>query len=214
MQRRTALKNIGLSFGALTLSSTVVSLFESCQTGAAAWSPEFFSAEQAGFVSKVIDVMLPTTITPGANDLNLTQFMDGYMQYVASPEDRTFAQMALPIVSKLTLEAAGKTKADDITNEDIDVQLNRFLRADGATQEARGKALDVWAEATENGETLVIPEEGAAQAMINSLRRLAIFSFKNSEVIGETVLAYAPVPGEQKGCISVEEATGGRAWSL
>jgi hypothetical protein len=214
MQRRTALKNIGLSFGALTLSSTVVSLFESCQTGAATWSPEFFSAEQAGFVSKVIDVMLPTTITPGANDLNLTQFMDGYMQYVASPEDRTFAQMALPIVSKLTLEAAGKTKADDITNEDIDVQLNRFLRADEATQEARGKALDVWAEATENGETLVIPEEGAAQAMINSLRRLAIFSFKNSEVIGETVLAYAPVPGEQKGCISVEEATGGRAWSL
>ena len=214
MQRRTALKNIGLSFGALTLSSTVVSLFESCQTGAAAWSPEFFSAEQAGFVSKVIDVMLPTTITPGANDLNLTQFMDGYMQYVASPEDRTFAQMALPIVSKLTLEAAGKTKADDITNEDIDVQLNRFLRADEATQEARGKALDVWAEATENGETLVVPEEGAAQAMINSLRRLAIFSFKNSEVIGETVLAYAPVPGEQKGCISVEEATGGRAWSL
>ena len=214
MQRRTALKNIGLSFGALTLSSTVVSLFESCQTGAAAWSPKFFTSEQAGFVSKVIDVMLPTTITPGANDLNLTQFMDGYMQHVASPEDRTFAQMALPIVSKLTLEAAGKTSVTDITNEDVDVQLNRFLRADAATQEARGKALDVWAEATENVETLVIPEEGVAQAMINSLRRLAVFSFKNSEVIGENVLAYAPVPGEQKGCVSIEEATGGRAWSL
>jgi len=140
--------------------------------------------------------------------------MDGYMQHVASPEDRTFAQMALPIVSKLTLEAAGKTSVTDITNEDVDVQLNRFLRADEATQEARGKALDVWAEATENGETLVIPEEGVAQAMINSLRRLAVFSFKNSEVIGETVLAYAPVPGEQKGCVSIEEATGGRAWSL
>ena len=214
MQRRTALKNIRLSFGALTLSSTVVSLFESCQTGAAAWSPEFFTAEQAGFVSKVIDVMLPTTITPGANDLNLTQFMDGYMQHVASPEDRTFAQMALPIVSKLTLEAAGKTSVTDITNADVDFQLNRFLRADEATQEARGKALDVWAEATENEETLVIPEEGVAQAMINSLRRLAVFSFKNSEVIGETVLAYAPVPGEQKGCVSIEGATGGRAWSL
>jgi hypothetical protein len=214
MQRRTALKNIGLSFGALTLSSTVVSLFESCQTGAAAWSPEFFSAEQAGFVSKVIDVMLPTTITPGANDLNLTQFMDGYMQYVASPEDRTFAQMALPIVSKLTLEAAGKTKADDITNEDIDVQLNRFLRADEATQEARGKALDVWAEAKEKGETNAVPEKAAAHSMINSLRSLAVSAFKNSEVIGETVLAYAPVPGEQKGCVSIEEATDGRAWSL
>jgi len=214
MQRRTALKNIGLSFGALTLSSTVVSLFESCQTAAAAWAPEFFTLEQAGFVSKVIDVMLPTTITPGANDLNLTQFMDGYMQYVASPEDRTFAQMALPIVSKLTLETAGKTEVADIKNEDVDVQLNRFLRADEATQEARGKAFDTWAEAMKKGETPAVPEEGAAQVMINSLRSLAVFAFKNSEVIGETVLAYAPVPGEQKGCISIEEATGGRAWSL
>ena len=214
MQRRTALKNIGLSFGALTLSSTVVSLFESCQTAAAAWAPEFFTPEQAGFVSKVIDVMLPTTITPGANDLNLTQFMDGYMQHVAGPEDRTVAQMALPIVSKLTLETAGKTEVADITNEDVDVQLNRFLRADEATQEARGKAFDTWAEAMEKGETPAMPEEGAAQVMINSLRSLAVFAFKNSEVIGETVLAYAPVPGEQKGCISIEEATGGRAWSL
>jgi len=214
MQRRTALKNIGLSFGALTLSSTVVSLFESCQTGTAAWAPEFFTPEQAGFVSKVIDVMLPTTITPGANDLNLTQFMDGYMQHVGGPEDRTFAQMALPIVSKLTLETAGKTEVADITNEDVDVQLNRFLRADEATQEARGKAFDTWAEAMEKGETPAMPEEGAAQVMINSLRSLAVFAFKNSEVIGETVLAYAPVPGEQKGCISIEEATGGRAWSL
>ena len=214
MQRRTALKNIGLSFGALTLSSTVVSLFESCQTGTAAWAPEFFTPEQAGFVSKVIDVMLPTTITPGANDLNLTQFMDGYMQYVASPEDRNFAQMALPIVSKLTLEAAGKTEIAAITNEDVDVQLNRFLRADEATQEARSKAFDTWAEAMKKGETPAVPEEGAAQVMINSLRSLAVFAFKNSEVIGETVLAYAPVPGEQKGCISIEEATGGRAWSL
>ena len=215
MQRRTALKNIGLSFGAVALSSTVVSLFESCQTGKGIWTPEFFTSQQADLVSKIIDVIIPTTDNiPGANDLNLTQFMDGYMALVSSPEDKEFAQMALPIVSKLTLEAAGKTKVDDITNEDVDVQLNRFLRADEATQEARGKALDVWAEAKAKGETNAVPEQGVAHSMINSLRSLAVSAFKNSEVIGETVLAYAPVPGEQKGCISVEEATGGRAWSL
>jgi len=56
--------------------------------------------------------------------------------------------------------------------------------------------------------------KAAAHSMINSLRSLAASAFKNSEVIGETVLAYAPVPGEQKGCVSIEEATGGRAWSL
>ena len=111
MQRRTALKNIGLSFGALTLSSTVVSLFESCQTGTAAWAPEFFTPEQAGFVSKVIDVMLPTTITPGANDLESNAVhgrLYGNMLQGRRTE-RTFAQMALPIVSKLSpRRTAGK----------------------------------------------------------------------------------------------------------
>ncbi len=33
--------------------------------------------------------------------------------------------------------------------------------------------------------------------MINSLRSLAVSAFKNSEVIGETVLSYAPVPGKR-----------------
>ena len=215
MQRRAALKNIGLSFGALTLSSTVVSLFESCQTGSAAWSPEFFTSQQADLVGKIIDVILPTTDNiPGANDLNLTQFMDGYMALVSSPEDKKFAKISLPIVSKLALEGTGKKKVSELTNQDIDVLLNRFLRADKATQESRWETLNTWDQAKEKGETNVVPEEAAAHSVINSLRGLAVSAFKNSEVIGETVLAYAPVPGEKKGCVSIEEATGGRAWSL
>jgi len=27
-------------------------------------------------------------------------------------------------------------------------------------------------------------------------------------------LAYSPIPGQQKGCVDLEETTGGRAWSL
>jgi hypothetical protein len=46
------------------------------------------------------------------------------------------------------------------------------------------------------------------------LRSLAVSAFKNSEVIGETVLAYAPVPLEQKGFVFLKEATGGRGWAL
>ena len=42
MQRRTALKNIGLSFGALTLTPTVVSMLQSCQNAEAGWAPLFY----------------------------------------------------------------------------------------------------------------------------------------------------------------------------
>jgi hypothetical protein len=215
MQRRTALKNIGLSLGALTLSSTVVGLFESCQTGTAAWQPEFLSLEQADLVDKIMDVILPTTENiPGAKDLKLTQFLDGYMAKVSSPEDKEFTLLGLPLVSKLMLEASGKSQVSELTSQDIDDQLNRFLRADPATKESRQNDLNSWAEALENGEQISVPEEGVVQTMLNSIRDLSVFAFKNSELIGETVLAYRPVPGEQQGCISVSDATGGRAWSL
>jgi len=46
------------------------------------------------------------------------------------------------------------------------------------------------------------------------LRSFAVSAFKNSEVIGEIVMAYAPAPEEQKGCVFLKEATGGRAWAL
>jgi hypothetical protein len=215
MQRRTALKNIGLSLGALTLSSTVVGLFESCQTGTAAWQPEFLSLEQADLLDKIIDVILPTTENvPGAKDLNLTQFLDGYMAKVSSPEDKVFTLLGLPLVSKLMFEASGKSQVSELTSQDIDGQLNLFLRADPAIKETRQNDLNSWVEAIENGEQISVPEEGVVHSLLNSIRDLYVFAFKNSELIGETVLAYSPVPGEQRGCVDVSEASGGRAWSL
>ena len=43
---------------------------------------------------------------------------------------------------------------------------------------------------------------------------MTVNAFKTNEFIGEEVLAYAPIPGEQKGCVDLMEATGGKAWSL
>jgi len=49
-------------------------------------------------MAKIIDVMLPTTANvPGASDLNLIQFIDGYLANVSSPEEQEFAKMATGI---------------------------------------------------------------------------------------------------------------------
>jgi len=53
-----------------------------------------------------------------------------------------------------------------------------------------------------------------ASQFVNQLRSLTVNAFKTNEFIGEEVLAYAPIPGEQKGCVDLMEATGGKAWSL
>lgn len=215
MQRRTALKNIGLSFGALTLTPTVASLLQSCQTTEAGWAPTLLTQEEAGVMAKITDVMLPTTATvPGASDLNLIQFIDAYLTNVSSPEEQEFAKMATGIFAGVVKAATSKENAADLTAEDIDVQLNKFLRATPEDQATRGEAFSDYIISLEEGKTASPPVEGVCQNYLFNLRSLAIRAFKGNAIIGKEHMAYAPVPGQQKGCVDLQEATGGKAWTL
>jgi len=49
-------------------------------------------------------------------------------------------------------------------------------------------------------------------AFANNLRDLTIWGYKSSELVGENVLSYLPVPGEYIGCGDLQELTGGKAW--
>ena len=57
-------------------------------------------------------------------------------------------------------------------------------------------------------------EEKIAASFTTELRNLTINAFRTNEYIGENVLAYQPVPGRNVGCVDLDEATGGKAWSL
>jgi predicted DNA-binding protein (MmcQ/YjbR family) len=82
--------------------------------------------------------------------------------------------------------------------------LAKFLKAD-ADQQATWKSQNKNASA---------PVSAKAYAFVDQLRNMTITAFKTNEYIAENVLAYAPIPGEQKGCVDLMEATGGKAWSL
>ncbi|RLD77819.1 MAG: gluconate 2-dehydrogenase subunit 3 family protein, partial [Bacteroidetes bacterium] len=49
---------------------------------------------------------------------------------------------------------------------------------------------------------------------LTNLRTMTIWAYKTSEKVGEEILAYDPIPGDFHGCISLEETTKGKAWSL
>lgn len=113
MKRRNALKNIGLSLGTITMSSTVVSLLQSCQKEAKlAWTPSFFSPEETELVAKTLEVMLPATPDiPGAMDLNLAQFIDDYLKVISPEEERAAFKAGIEQYLATTLEASGKETA-------------------------------------------------------------------------------------------------------
>jgi hypothetical protein len=210
MKRRKALKNIGLSFGAITMSTTVASLLQSCSTGAS-WSPYFFSEEEAELMAKTLDIILPTTPNiPGANELNLTQFIDGYVNVVASLNEKEAFKEGIVQYLSTTLEATGKRDVAALTTEEIDGRLTYYLKADGSQQQAWDK--EVTNTLAEVGST---PSSDAVNySVLKSIRSRGISAFKISKEVGENVLAYDPVPGQQIGCVDLQEVTQGKAWSL
>ena len=85
-----------------------------------------------------------------------------------------------------------------VSNNEYDQLLTKFLRANK-------QEIDTFKKDKEHNKIL---------GTLLKLKELTVWAFFNSENIGEEVLAYDPIPGVQIGCISVEEATGGKKWSL
>ena len=96
----------------------------------------------------------------------------------------------------------------------LEGQLVKYLRAERPKQGKWRQDLYSYLEELEKNGTADAPQEALAYNSISRLRDLAVTGFRGSEYIGEQVLAYAPIPGQQQGCVDLMETTGGKSWSL
>jgi len=191
MDRRKALKNIGNGIGAIAVTPAVVSLFQSCQTSAT-YNPLFIPKDDFKIISNLMEMIIPKTDIPGAIELKLPEFVDAYIDAVWDEEEKTDFTQTWEVFISASTKAAEKENENDLSAADWDAQLAKYLKPGN----------DIPAD------------EILASQFVNQLRSLTVNAFKTNEFIGEEVLAYAPIPGEQKGCVDLMEATGGKAWSL
>ena len=191
MDRRKALRSIGKGIGAIAVTPSVVSLFQSCQS-VATYTPVFISENDFKIVSNLMEIIIPKTDIPGAVELKLPEFVDAYIDAVWDEEEKTDFTETWEVFISSSIKAAGKENENDLSDADWDAQLAKYLKP--------GNDLPA--------------DEILASKFVNQLRSLTVNAFKTNEFIGEEVLAYAPIPGEQKGCVDLMEATGGKAWSL
>ncbi|MDC0000997.1 gluconate 2-dehydrogenase subunit 3 family protein [Flavobacteriaceae bacterium] len=191
MDRRKALKNIGNGIGAIAVTPAVVSLFKSCQTSAT-YNPLFIPKDDFKIISNLMEMIIPKTDIPGAIELKLPEFVDAYIDAVWGEKEKTDFTETWEVFISASTKAAGKENENDLSAADWDAQLAKYLKP---------------------GNDLPADEILASQ-FVNQLRSLTVNAFKTNEFIGEEVLAYAPIPVEQKGCVDLMEATGGKAWSL
>ena len=215
MDRRKALKTIGYGTGAITLTPAVVGLLHSCQNSSSNFIPEYFNKNQFAIVSQLMEIILPETEIPGAISLKLPEFLDGYIKTIYSLEDQKKISVGLESFIEVSLIDSKKNKVNRLTNEDLDFQLAKYLKADNDQKKSWKKQDSDYQKAQKNKSNSVkLPSEAIAYGFANQLRSLSITAFRTNEYIGENVLAYAPIPGEQRGCVDLMETTGGKIWSL
>tara|TARA_R110002050_G_scaffold48356_3_gene112506 strand:+ start:68184 stop:68831 length:648 start_codon:yes stop_codon:yes gene_type:complete len=215
MDRRIALKNIGLSFGYIVATPTILSLVQSCKgQNVIEWVPSFLTKEEGSVLYQLVDIILPKTDTPSASEVNVHVFIDKYANEIMEPKQQNFFKMAMNKFTDKALKDSGKEKIDDLETEDLEAVLASALKFSKEDESSNFKLINNYNEAIEAGETPELEEGVSRFAFASNLRDLSIWSYKTSEKVGEEVLAYLPVPGEYIGCGDLQELTGGKAWSI
>jgi len=201
MKRRDALKGMGLSLGYAFATPSILSLLQSCKTETLVWNPIFLTPKEGIVITNLVDLILPVTETsPGALDVNVPEFLDLYAHKVYDEERKSKYKKGIQaIIKALNILDADPSK---LKSEDYDALLAKYLKSSKAQQKIYNEETD-----KDNQDALIY------NALVD-LRGSAMWAYKTSQHIGENILAYDPVPGMQKGCISLDEATGGKAWSL
>ena len=130
MDRRNALKKIGLGSGAITISPLVVGIFQSCKSNNKLFNPVNFSRDEFYIISKLMELIIPKTEIPGAIDLKLPKFLDGYMTLVMSNNEKNKILNGLKYFIEILKDKSNGKEISEIKFEDIDIQLKKYFFAD------------------------------------------------------------------------------------
>lgn len=217
MERRSALKNMGMVFGYAVATPTLLGLVQSCKEKLpyAEWVPSFFDKDKGYALAQMIDVILPKTDTPSGTEVNVHVFIDQFVKDVLPDEETAFMNMVMDKFMGKVMTDSGKETLADIEGEDFVPALTKYLKKMSDDEEKmQGKAIEDYMKAKMTGESPDLAEDAACFEFANNIRNMASWSYKTSEYIAEEVLAYLPLPGEYIPCADVDELTQGRAWSL
>ena len=129
MDRRIALKNMGLALGYTVATPTIISLMQSCkQDTTVVWIPVFFTPEQGAVIMQLADLILPKTDTPSATEVGVHTFLDRYMGEVSEPQEQDLIKMGLGMFMEKAMEDSGKQTGDTLGVEDLEPVLAEALK--------------------------------------------------------------------------------------
>ncbi len=207
MKRRTVLKNLTLGVGYTIATPTLLNILSSCSEKKVGWQPMFLSSEQKMVVSHLIDIILPSSDTPGALDVNVPQFFDMIFYEIEDENNHKkfnkgysfFAERYKSMFNKNIIDA----KKEQI-EELFELYFNISEKEKQSVIEEQSSEIE-----TDSGDK---SSDYFVYYFLFSIRYFSLLGYFTSEKIGTEVLNYDPVPGSYLGCIPLSDV--GNAWSL
>ena len=214
MNRRKAIKNLGLSLGTISLTPAVFTLLQSCQNDLD-WNPVFFDSNQIKFISEITNLIIPSSDeVPGSNELNLIRFIDLYISNVRNNDDQIFIKSSLDSFIENYYNKSNKNSLTNYDIEELDEILKYYFKSDVSKQELWSSDFNKIKNSILDGSIESSSNDALSFYFLKTIRDLTITAFKGSEYIGKNILVFRPVPGQQKGCVDLLETTNGRAWTI
>ncbi|WP_373516868.1 gluconate 2-dehydrogenase subunit 3 family protein [Pricia sp.] len=215
MERRKALRNMGLALGYTVATPTLISIMQSCQNETVLeWTPDFFTKDEGAALTKLVDIIIPKTDIPSASETQVHLFIDRFANEVFDEREQRFWKMSFARFLEKAQTDSGEDNAGDLTAENLEAVLGPALKIPKEDQIKNFKAIQQYNEAIEEGKEPLLDDSISRFGFANNLRGLTIMGYKTSEYVGEEVLAYLPVPGVYIGCGDLQELTGGKDWSI
>jgi len=131
MNRREALKDIILSVGGASLLSSCGGVAQVIPSSAG--ELRFFSEEELNLVSRMSDLIIPRTETPGALDVNVPGFLDGLMAEWANADTqaeqhRNLREIGMQLGRDFTEvdESAAESRLANLDTQAFDGRSDRY----------------------------------------------------------------------------------------
>jgi hypothetical protein len=198
LSRREVLRRASLVLGYAVTGSTASAVLSGCRIEPSLdWTPRALTPQQIVTVRAMADHLLPTTSTPGAADLQVERFIDQVLRDFTPEADRqTF----------LTGLTAFETRCQTQFGRSFTALSPAERDEIFAAYEAESPPLPptIW-----GGQ---ISADVQPPTFYRMFKAMAVTGYFNSEVVGEQLLAYDPIPGSFDGCIPLSDV--GKAWSL
>ncbi|MFT3792442.1 MAG: gluconate 2-dehydrogenase subunit 3 family protein [Rudaea sp.] len=219
MDRREAIQRIAWLMGSAAAAPAVLGALEAWagEPPGGDWKPAVLGAAELAVVSRIVDILLPRTDTPGALDAGVPAFIDTMLKDVSPPDARARYLKQLHEFDESARKGHGKPFLElDAQKQKAWLQQtqNAAIANERAAIVREQKALhdEVRAATTRQQRTQTSFEE-RPRSFIMKTKELALLGFFTSQPGATQVLQYVAIPGAFHGCLPVSEAGNGKRWA-